>query len=159
MVAKKMTAGDKPAKDPTIKWCRTDENHNLDLPKQQTEWSAGYDLQNITNVTFTPSVVRAVHTGWCVSIPHGYVGLVRMRSGIARKYKLTMANSGVIDSDYRGEIIVDVAQHRHGISTRFEEGTRLFQMIVVPCVHWKSEEVPFLDETERGESGFGSTGQ
>ena len=145
-------------KQPTLKWKRV-KDHILDLPKQATKGSAGYDLQNLTDITFTPSVVRPVHTGWAVSIPDGYVGIIRMRSGVARDYGLTMANSGIIDSDYRGEIIVDVAQHRHKVPIRFEPGTRLFQMIVVPCLHLESEEVEELDSTERGIGGFGSTGK
>lgn len=136
--------------------------HNLPLPQQHTEFSAGYDLCNKSDVTFTPSVTRAVPTGWCVRIPEGYVGIIRMRSGVARRHQLTMANSGIIDSDYRGEIIVDVNQHPRAVPINFESGSRLFQMVIVPCLHLESEELSCWedeDHTDRGAGGFGSTGK
>jgi dUTP pyrophosphatase len=100
-----------------------------------------------------------VHTGVAVAIPKGYAGFVYARSGLAAKRHLAPANKvGVIDADYRGEIMV--ALHNHGAEAQtLDAGERIAQMVVARYeqVEWDAVEV--LDETERGAGGFGSTGK
>lgn len=99
-----------------------------------------------------------VHRGISMAIPDGYVGLVYARSGIALKRNLAPANKvGVVDSDYRGEIMV--ALHNHGeCDMVIEPGERVAQIVIAPYMTAKFNEVPSLDETERGSGGYGSTG-
>ena len=98
-------------------------------------------------------------TGVAMEIPQGYVGLVYARSGIACKRGLAPANKvGVIDSDYRGEILV--ALHNDGSLPRsIEPGERIAQLVIVPCLAAAFAEANELSDTERGAGGFGSTGR
>ncbi len=100
-----------------------------------------------------------VHTGLSAELPNGYVGLVFARSGLACKKDLAPANKvGVIDSDYRGEIMV--ALHNHGGETRVvEHGERVAQLLIMPYVAANFIEGDELSGTERGTGGFGSTGK
>ena len=100
-----------------------------------------------------------IHTGIAMEIPEGYAGLVFARSGLASKRGLAPANKvGVVDSDYRGEIIV--ALHNHGDEPqRIEDGERIAQIVVTPFLNAAFVEADSLAETERGEGGFGSTGR
>ena len=128
------------------------------IPKRQTTGAAGFDIysdHNLTRVNLGQVVV--IKTGIAVAIPEGYVGLVQPRSGLAvRKGVDTMA--GVIDSDYRGELRVVLTVHSTDIVPfRVEPGERIAQLVVVP-VMLESMEVEDLEDTDRGESGFGSTG-
>ena len=128
------------------------------VPMRQTEGSAGFDIysdHDLARVHFGQVVV--ISTGIAVAIPEGFVGLIKPRSGLAvRRGVDTMA--GVIDSDYRGEIRVVLTVHSTDIVPfRVEPGERIAQLVVVP-VMLESIEVTDLDDTERGESGFGSTG-
>jgi dUTP pyrophosphatase len=127
-------------------------------PMRQTDGAAGFDIysdHDLARVHFGQVVV--ISTGIAVAIPEGYVGLIKPRSGLAvRRGVDTMA--GVIDSDYRGEIKVVLTVHSTDIVPfRVEPGERIAQLVVVP-VMLESMEVTDLDETDRGESGFGSTG-
>ena len=100
-----------------------------------------------------------VGTKLAMEIPEGYAGLVFARSGLASKRGLAPANKvGVVDSDYRGEIIV--ALHNHGDEPqRIEDGERIAQIVVTPFLNAAFVEADSLAETERGEGGFGSTGR
>ncbi|MCI8363864.1 MAG: dUTP diphosphatase [Eubacterium sp.] len=130
------------------------------VPVYGTEYSAGADLSACIEqpVTIHAGTTEFIHTGIAVAIPRGLVGLIYARSGLACKQGLAPANKvGVIDSDYRGEIIV--ALHNHS-SEDFvvEQGQRVAQMVIAPYLYAVYEEKDSLDETDRGKGGFGSTG-
>ena len=130
------------------------------VPSYGTEFSAGADIYALCDekVTINPRETRLIHTGISMSIPEGLVGLVFARSGMATKRSLAPANKvGVIDSDYRGEIMV--ALHNHGDAPQtIEQGDRIAQISFVPYYSADFLVVDELDQTERGNGGFGSTG-
>lgn len=129
-------------------------------PTYGSEFAAGADLYSAENhdIIVNPGETVFIHTGIAVAIPEGYVGLVYARSGIACKRGLAPANKvGVIDSDYRGEIMV--ALHNHGNTAQeIEPGERIAQIIISPYITASFRERDELDDTERGNGGFGSTG-
>lgn len=129
-------------------------------PKYGTEFAAGADLYACLkeSVTIAAGTTEFIPTGIAMAIPSGLVGLIYARSGMACKKGLAPANKvGVIDSDYRGEIMV--ALHNHSkADIVVEAGERVAQMVIAPYVYAHYEEVASLDETERGDGGFGSTG-
>lgn len=131
------------------------------IPTYGTEFSAGADLRAVLDepVTIKPGESILIHTGVAVAIPEGYVGLVYARSGIACKRGLAPSNKvGVIDADYRGEIMVSL--HNHGTTEQvIDPNERIAQMVVTPFVTCTYEEVDDLDDTARGTGGFGSTGR
>lgn len=122
--------------------------------------AAGADLYVVLDepVIVSPGETVLVHTGLAVEIPTGFVGLVCARSGLATKRGLAPANKvGVIDADYRGEVMV--ALHNHGaIPQTIEHGERVAQLILIPYLTAEYEEADGLSDTERGNGGFGSTG-
>ena len=126
-------------------------------PTRATPGSAGGDLRARHFHTFPPGTRHKVKTGVRVAIPHGYVGLVIARSSLCDRVGLKLANAvGVIDSDFRGEILLNlenVTDHDVKVSS----GDRLAQLIIVPCYMDAFIEAD-LDETSRGDGGFGSTG-
>ena len=133
-------------------------NDNAVLPKYGTEFSAGADLVNAGgDVVIEPGKTVIIHMGIALEIPVGLVGLVYARSGMATKRGLAPANKvGVIDSDYRGEIMV--ALFNHGTEKQvIENGERVAQIVIAPYVTATFVEGE-LDDTIRGEGGFGSTG-
>ena len=137
-------------------------NPKARLPKYGSQCAAGADLfacLDGESVTVAPNETTFVHTGIALQIPDGLVGLVYARSGLACKRGLAPANKvGVIDSDYRGEIIV--ALHNHSDSPcKIEDGERIAQIVFTPYVAAKLIECEALDDSERGAGGFGSTGR
>jgi dUTP pyrophosphatase len=125
-----------------------------------SEAAAGMDLcaANDEPVLLKPGEVRLVPTGLYVSIPRGYEGQVRPRSGLALKHGLVVVNSpGTIDSDYRGEVGVIVGNIGSEPYT-IERGARIAQLVIAPVVQARVEVVEELDETPRGSGGFGHTG-
>ena len=135
-------------------------NENAVIPKYGTEFAAGADLYALIDgtVTIAPGESKLIHTGVAMAIPEGLVGLIFGRSGMACKRGLAPANKvGVIDSDYRGEIMVCL--HNHGNTEQtVENGERIAQIAFVPYYAADFELVDELDQTVRGEGGFGSTG-
>ena len=134
-------------------------NENAIIPTYGTEFSAGADLYNLDQpITIDPHKTVLVHTGIAVEIPEGYCGLIFARSGLATKRGLAPANKvGVIDADYRGEIMV--ALHNHsGADKVISHGERIAQLVVMPYVACEFIECDELDSTSRGAGGFGSTG-
>ena len=134
-------------------------NENAIAPAYATEFAAGADLYCADeSVTIEPGKTVMVHTGLALEIPVGLVGLIYARSGLACKKGLAPANKvGVIDSDYRGEIIV--ALHNHGEeAVSFERGERVAQIVFAPYFFAEFNEKSELDDTTRGTGGFGSTG-
>lgn len=133
---------------------------NAKTPTYGSEFAAGADLYSAENhdIIVNPGETVFIHTGIAMAIPEGYVGLVYARSGIACKRGLAPANKvGVIDSDYRGEIMV--ALHNHGNTAQeIEPGERIAQIIISPYITASFRERDELDDTERGNGGFGSTG-
>lgn len=131
------------------------------VPTYGTPNSAGADLYCVADapVVIEPHSTVLVHTGIAIELPEGTVGLVYPRSGLATKRSLAPANKvGVIDSDYRGEIMV--ALHNHGaVEQVVESGERIAQLVVAPYYVANFEETDELSDTERGSGGFGSTGR
>ena len=136
-------------------------NINLDLggqaPSRATDGSAGYDLHATESFTIAPGQIVKVGTGVRIDFPDGIHGEIMPRSGLAAKYGIdTLA--GLIDSDYRGEIIVILANHGHS-ACHFEDGDRIAQIVfretTLPDL-LVSEDV--IAETARGDRGFGSSG-
>ena len=130
------------------------------IPTYGTDYSAGADLYNLdTALEIAPGATVLVHTGIALEIPEGYCGLIFARSGLAAKRGLAPANKvGVIDADYRGEIMV--ALHNHsGEFAIVEAGERVAQLAVVPFLKAEFCECSELSDTVRGEGGFGSTGK
>lgn len=144
---------------PTVRTKKLCEN--AVLPKYGTEFAAGADLYACTDaeaVTLAPGETKLIHTGIALEIPAGYAGFVFARSGLASKRGLAPANKvGVIDSDYRGELMV--ALHNHsGIPQSVENGERIAQLVILPYLAVDFIESDTLDDTDRGTGGFGSTG-
>lgn len=131
------------------------------LPTYGSEGAAGADLYALLDeaVTLMPGQTCLIPTGIAAAIPAGTVGLVFARSGLASKRGLAPANKvGVIDSDYRGQIMV--ALHNHGTETAtVEPFERIAQLVILPFITADFVLSETLDETERGAGGFGSTGQ
>lgn len=131
-----------------------------DLPKYQTELSAGMDLYaNIDEPITLKSLERIlVKTGLFISLPKGYEAQVRPRSGLAFKNGITVLNTpGTIDADYRGEIGV-ILVNLSADDFTINDGDRIAQLVIAKYETAIWEEVENLDETERGEGGFGSSG-
>ena len=106
-----------------------------------------------------PNETKLVHTGIALEIPDGLVGLIYARSGIATKRGLAPANKvGVVDSDYRGEIMVSLHNHSDSVQ-EIAKGERIAQMVFAPYVAVQFEETDALNDTKRGTGGFGSTGK
>ena len=132
----------------------------LPLPKYATSLSAGMDLSAALEdaLELGPGDRILVPTGLSIALPPGYEAQVRPRSGLAVKYGVTVLNSpGTIDADYRGEIKVALINHGKEPFT-IERGMRVAQMVVEKHEHIEWEVVKDLEETERGDGGFGSTG-
>ena len=136
-------------------------NPNAILPTYGSEFAAGADLYACSDadITIAPGQTVLVHTGLSMEIPEGMVGLIYARSGLASKRGLAPANKvGVVDSDYRGEIMV--ALHNHGTAPQtIAHGERIAQMVFAPYYTASFCEVDELGDTVRGEGGFGSTGK
>lgn len=128
------------------------------MPYRGSTAAAGYDLKAAYEATISPGETRPIHTGLSMEIPEGYFGGIFARSGLAIKQGMRPANCvGVIDADYRGEIIV--ALHNDSNETRFvAAGERVAQLVILPFLPVGFQEVEELDTTERGAGGFGSTG-
>lgn len=131
-------------------------NHDLPLPRQESMGAAGYDLRAVDGFTLWPGQRKLVGTGFAWAIPEGFMGIVRPRSGLARKHGLHIM-AGLIDSDYRGELgvlLVNLGDHPVTLAA----GDRIAQMVVSMCYQRHLTEVEDLDATERGAGGFGSSG-
>lgn len=136
-------------------------NENATVPTYGSQFSAGADLYacNEEPIVIKPHQTVLVKTGIALEIPEGYAGLIYARSGIATKRGLAPANKvGVVDSDYRGEVMV--ALHNHSsIVQEIEPNERIAQLVVTPFLKVDFCETDELTDTVRGEGGFGSTGK
>ncbi len=130
------------------------------IPSYGTSFAAGCDLYSSSSekISFNPGETKLIKTGIAMEIPEGYAGLIYARSGLATKRGLAPANKvGVIDSDYRGEIMVALHNHTNELK-EIEAYERIAQLIITPYIKASFNEVDELNETKRGENGFGSTG-
>jgi dUTP pyrophosphatase len=137
---------------------RLEHGEGLDLPAYATDGAAGMDVLAAEDVELAPGGRHAVATGLSVAIPAGYEIQVRPRSGLALKHGISMPNApGTIDSDYRGELKIILINHGSDLFA-IRRGDRIAQLVIAPVVRGSWLEVETLDETARGEGGFGSTG-
>lgn len=131
---------------------------NAIQPSHGSQWAAGYDLYSCGSFIIEPHTTLKIGTGIAVEIPEGYFGAIFARSGLATKRGLRPANCvGVVDADYRGELIV--ALHNDtDFAQEVAEGERIAQLAIIPHLTVNFVEVDDLSSTDRGEGGFGSTG-
>lgn len=135
-------------------------NEKAKVPVCGSKYSAGYDLYSICDETITigPHETVKMKTGIALEIPEGYFGAIFARSGIATKRGLRPANcTGVVDSDYRGELIVALHNDTDQVQL-VAPGERIAQLVIMPYLSVTFEESNYLNETLRGNKGFGSTG-
>ena len=140
-------------------------NEKAKLPKRGSEQAAGYDLCSCfpedwgERLVIQPNETVKINTGLSMELPEGYFGGIFPRSGLAIKQGLVIANNvGVVDADYRGEIIV--ALHNDSdYEQRIYDGDRIAQLILLPYQTMNFQEVNSLSDTDRGSGGFGSTGK
>jgi dUTP pyrophosphatase len=134
---------------------------NAQMPTYGSEFAAGADMYAAIDeaVTVEPGETKLIPTGLAFEIPEGYAGFVYARSGLASKRGLAPANKvGVIDADYRGEVMVALHNHSKEPQT-VEAGERIAQMIIAPFITANFIFSDELDDTVRGAGGFGSTGR
>lgn len=130
------------------------------LPTYANPGDAGCDLRAVEACRLPPGERAAVATGIAVAIPEGWAGLVLPRSGLARRHGIGLVNGpGLIDSGYRGEVQVLLVNHDPSEAFEIEPGDRIAQLVLVQCATADVVEADVLDETFRGEGGFGSTGR
>ena len=135
-------------------------NENAILPKYQTTGAAAMDIHACIDapITLQPGERRMIPTGFALAVPLGYEAQMRARSGLSIKHGIAMVNGvGTIDSDYRGEVgmlVINLGQEPFKIT----HGMRVAQMVIARYERVAWDEVGKLNETARGESGFGSTG-
>lgn len=138
---------------------RLTNGEGLPLPAYASDGAAGLDIVSAEDLTLDPGERHAVATGFAIAIPPGFEVQVRPRSGLALKHGITCLNTpGTIDSDYRGEVKVILANLG---SEPFEvrRGERIAQLVPAPVLRAAFVEVDSLDSTGRGAGGFGSTGR
>lgn len=136
-------------------------NENAVIPTYGTLYSAGADLYACVgeSVTIEPGQTYLVKTGVAMEVPEGYAGLIYARSGLASKKGLAPANKvGVVDADYRGEVMVPLYNHSNKAAV-IENGERIAQLVITPFLTADFVVSDELSDTVRGEGGFGSTGK
>lgn len=144
---------------PTLRIKRLDPR--AQVPRYHSPLAAGLDLAACLPepVTIQSGAIALIPTGLAVAIAAGFEGQVRPRSGLATRHGISMPNTpGTIDADYRGPLIVPLINLGREAFT-VEHGTRIAQMVIAPIAHALIEEVAELDDTQRGQGGFGSTGR
>ena len=133
------------------------------VPERGSKFAAGYDLSayipDMERVIIRPGETVKIPSGLAFAYPEGYFGAVCARSGLATKCGLAPANKiGILDEDYRGEVFI--ALHNHSSETQVvNHGDRIAQLILLPYLNVDFVESDKLDETERGDGGFGSSGK
>jgi dUTP pyrophosphatase len=141
-----------------VKIRRLPHGEGLDLPHYATDGAAGMDVLSAEDLVLQPGMRHAIATGLSVAIPPGYEIQVRPRSGLALKHGISVPNTpGTIDSDYRGELKV-IAINHGAEPFAIHRGDRIAQLVLAEVTRAAWREVAQLDETGRGEGGFGSTG-
>ena len=135
-------------------------NENAKMPTYGSEYAAGADLYAATDcdTVILPNETKLIGTGLSIEVPEGYGAFIYARSGLASKRGLAPANKvGVVDADYRGEIMVALHNHSSEPQTVLV-GERIAQMVIAPFLKAEFCEVDSLSDTVRGAGGFGSTG-
>ena len=135
-------------------------NEKAIVPTYGTEYAAGADIYALLDedVIIEPGETVMIHTGIAMQIPDGTAAFIFARSGTATKRGLAPANKvGVIDSDYRGEVMVPIHNHSKTVQ-QIAVGERIAQMVIMPYIKAEFLESETLDETDRDQKGFGSTG-
>ncbi len=130
------------------------------VPQYQSDHAAGLDLHAAIDepITLAPGEIRLIACGFAMAVPVGFEAQVRPRSGLASKHGISMPNApGTIDADYRGEVKIPLINLGRASFT-IEPQMRIAQMVIAPVAHCAISEVSELDETSRGQGGFGSTG-
>jgi dUTP pyrophosphatase len=141
-----------------LKIMRLVNGENLPLPTYETPGAAGMDLRAAEDTILKPGARYLMPTGFAIALPDRYEAQVRPRSGLAVKHGVTVLNApGTIDSDYRGEIKVPLINHGTADFV-IRRGDRIAQMIVAEVARATLLEVRALDDTARGDNGFGSSG-
>lgn len=144
----------------TVQYKRLPHGRGIDMPGYQTDHAAGMDLHAAVDaeVRIAPGEIKLVPCGFAMAVPVGYEAQVRPRSGLAVKHGLSMPNTPVtIDADYRGEVKVPLINlGREPVS--ITRNMRIAQMVIAPVMRATWQVVEELDETSRGEGGFGHTG-
>lgn len=137
---------------------RLPHGEGLPVPAYATAHAAGMDVVSAEEITLQPGDRHPVATGFALAIPEGYEIQVRPRSGLALKHGITVPNApGTIDADYRGELKVLLINHGAD-PFPIQRGDRIAQLVVAPVQVASFAEVDMLDDTVRGQGGFGSTG-
>ena len=131
-------------------------NKDLEIPSFAYEGDAAFDLRACEESILAPNEMKIIKTGIAMAIPSGYRGIIKDRSGMAAKFELE-TSAGVIDSGYRGEVGVVLRNHSKD-EFRIERGMRIAQMKIEEVPKISIIEVDDLDDTQRGEGGFGSSG-
>jgi len=135
------------------------ENEGISLPEYATPFSAGADIRASETAVLLPGERASIPTGLRIELPEGYEAQVRPRSGLAIRHGVTILNApGTIDCDYRGEIRVLLINHGREPFT-IEPGDRIAQFVVAPVSRIVWQQAESLEESGRGEGGFGSTGR
>lgn len=125
------------------------------MPERQTKLSAGFDLCVLVDTLIRPGCTVRASTGLACALPYGTVGFIKPRSSA---YFRGLDLDGTIDADYRGEVLLQI-RNLHQENILLKAGERVAQMVVTSIFTGSSKQVDSLDETERGEGGFGSTGR
>jgi len=147
---------------PAVRFRRLEGNADLPIPAYATAGAAGFDLRAAVPegapAVLAPGERVLVPTGFACAVPHGYEMQVRPRSGLAVKHGVSIVNSpGTVDSDYRGPLMVCLI-NLGGEPFAISRGDRIAQAVIAPAPQLELIEADTLDETMRGEGGFGSTG-
>lgn len=132
-------------------------HENAIVPQRAHDTDAGLDLFCIENCVIMNGKDAIIKTGISIALPDGWFAIVKEKSGLSTKKKLTVG-ACVIDSSYRGEVLIHLFNNDPELPVGFEIGDKIAQLVVVPCWCGQPVEVEELDETKRGEGGFGSTG-
>lgn len=141
---------------PVLRWKKL--TPDAQIPEYKTELAAGMDVRSNEKIVLKASQRAVVGTGLAMAIPPGYEAQVRSRSGLAAKNGVIVGNApGTIDADYRGELKV-ILLNLSDEDFPIEKGDRIAQIVIAKCEHVENVEVEELDDTERGDGGFGSTG-
>lgn len=135
------------------------------VPKYQTNGASGFDLHSLEDFVIKPGETKLVKTGLAISVGSGYELQVRARSGLSLKTSLRIANGiGTVDSDYLGDVSViawNCASYEDGVNSDviIKKGDRIAQGVICPVIQADIEVVEYLENTQRGSGGFGSTGK
>ena len=145
----------------TLRIRKLDHAKDLPLPTKHSAEAAGFDLCAAVDapITLEPMQIRLVPCGFAMQIPPGFEAQVRPRSGLSSKHGITLINCvGTIDSDYRGEVKVPLI-NLGPVPFTIHRGDRIAQLLIAPVPQVNLLEVEILDDTSRGEGGFGHTGR